>query len=552
MTAPPSAPHDVNPAPEAQAGSGEGGTVARRAGIVAAFTLASRVLGYVRDATLAHLFGAGADYDAFVVAHTIPNFLRRLVAEGSLVITFVPLLAQERRQGGLPAMRSFFASVLGVLIPLLFLLTVAGVLWPEPLVRAFAPGFDAERLETAVRLTRIMMGYIFFISLMALAGGALNTVGVFAAPAAAPILLNVAIIVAAVGLGGALAAPIDAVAYGVLVGGLLQLLLQLPGLVRAGLWVRPRVELRHPALAELLRRMLPAIFGVAVYQINIMVIRQIGSYLPEGQLSCYYNATRLQEFALGVFAVSVSVAALPTLAEHAAAGDFARMRSTFRRALRVTNFVTIPSTLGLLVLAEPVVGVLFRHGAYGADAARVTAELLVILALAMVPVGAVRIMVPAFYALGDTKTPVNAALVSLVATFALGHATKDRFEIHGLVAATSVAALLQAVLLFALWRRALRRRSAQGVLPAVAGPSLSAHALSTTLAMLPGAGLVYYLGQQLDWYEVGKLPGAAGLAGLVALAGTVFAVCARWLGLEEVELVLGAVRRRFTRAVKKV
>lgn len=552
MTSSPSAPGDANPPIPAEAPSKEGVTVARRAGVVAVFTLASRVLGYVRDATLAHVFGAGAAYDAFVVAHTIPNFLRRLVAEGSLVITFVPLLAQERRQGGVPAMRSFFAAVLGLLIPLLLVLTLAGVLFPEPLVTAFAPGFDPERTENAVRLTRIMMGYIFFISLMALAGGALNTVGVFAAPAAAPILLNLAIIGFAVGLRRFFDAPIDAVAYGVLVGGLLQLALQLPGLAKRGLLVAPSVQLRHPALLELLRRMLPAVFGVAVYQINIMIIRQIGSYLPSGQLSCYYNATRLQEFALGIFAVSVSVAALPTLSEHAAAGDFGRMRATFRRALRVTNFVTIPSTVGLLVLSGPVVGVLFRHGAYGVEAARLTAELLFILALAIVPVGAARVTVPAFYALGDTKTPVYAALVSLAVTFALGHAAKDSFEMHGLVAATSIAALIQASLLFALFRRALRTRSPGAELPPVGGPSLSSHAVRTTLAILPGAAVVHFLARRLDWYAVGKLEGAGALLGLVALAGVLFAVCARLLRLEEVELVLGAVRRRFTGSVKKV
>lgn len=552
MTAPPLPPDESGSAADADARPTEGETVAKRAGVVAVFTLLSRVLGYVRDATLANLFGASAAYDAFVVAHTIPNFLRRLVAEGSLVITFVPLLAEERRRGGRPAMRSFFSSVLGILIPVLLLLTAAGVLFPEPLVTAFAPGFEPERAEIAVRLTRIMMGYIFFISLMALAGGALNTEGVFAAPAAAPVLLNVAVIGFALGLREYFDAPIDAVGYGVLLGGVLQLALQLPALARRGLLVVPRIELRHPALLELLRRMVPAIFGVAVYQINIMVIRQIGSYLPSGQLSCYYNATRLQEFALGVFAVSVSVAALPTLSLHAASGDFARMRATFRRALLITNFVTIPSTFGLLVLSAPIVGVLFRHGAYGTDAAVMTAELLILLALAMVPVGAVRVIVPAFYALGDTKTPVYAAMASLAATFIIGHAVKEAYEIHGLVAATSIAAVIQAGLLFGLFRRAIRRRSPGEVLPSVGGPSLPSHAIRTAIATLPGAAAAFFLAERLDWYAVGKLQGASLLLGLLVVVGLSFAFLARLLGLEEIDLVLGAVRRRFTRLVKKV
>jgi len=211
---------------------GEGRTMARRAGVVAAFTLGSRVLGFARDAVLGHVFGAGEAQDAFVAAQTIPNVLRRLVGEGSLMIAFVPILAEEKARGGPEAMRRYTRAVLGLLIPLLFVMCALGMAFPEALVEAFAAGFTGERRTLAVDLTRVMMPYLFFISLTALASGALNVQGRFAAPAAAPILLNVAIILGAVVARSWFRVPIEAVAWGLVLGGVLQLALQVPYLKR--------------------------------------------------------------------------------------------------------------------------------------------------------------------------------------------------------------------------------------------------------------------------------------------------------------------------------
>lgn len=532
------------------------GSVVRRAGVVAFFTLLSRILGYARDAVLAHVFGATATFDAFVVAQTVPNFLRRLVAEGALVIAFVPLLSEERQRGGLPAMRAFSGAVVGALIPVLVGLVAVGVLFPGFVVDVFAPGFNAERRAVAEALTQIMMPYIFFVSLMAVAGGALNVLGSFAAPAAAPIFLNVAIIGFAVLLRDLFDEPIVAVAWGVTVGGVLQLLLQLPALARRGLLVGPRWAPSDPALRTLLKRMGPAVFGVAVYQINLMVIRQIGSFLPDGQLTCYYSATRLQEFALGVFAVSVSVAALPTLSEHAAAREWYRLSGTFRRAMRVTNFVTVPATLALLVLSGPIVGVLFRHGQFSAESARITAELLVILGAALVPIGAVRVAVPTFYALGDTRTPVVGAVVSLLTTVGLGFALGRSYEIWGLTFATSAAAVTQLLVLWAMLRGALRRRIAADTAagrvlerptPTAPEPGVVVHALTCTLAAAPAVGLAAWLAQQRVWDGGDNLAGAMLLFPLIGATVLGYFGCAKLLRIPEADLVLGAVLRRVRR-----
>ena len=519
------------------------GALARRAGTVAAFTLGSRVLGYVRDAVMAHAFGASLALDAFIAAQTIPNVLRRLVAEGTLMIAYIPLLTEEKTTGGRAAMRRFSAAVLGALLPVLVLLVGLGVAFPEVGVALFASGFDEPRAVLAADLTRVMMPFLLFISLVAVASGALNTVGRFAPPAAAPMLLNVAIITAVLAVRDRFEDPIEAAAWGVVAGGAAQLLLQLPFLAREGLLVRPRFEPRHPALAVLGRRMLPALFGVGVYQLNMVVIRQIASFLPSGQLSCYFLASRLEEFALGVFAVSISVAALPTLSEHAARKDRAALLETFDLALRATFFVTVPATAALLTLAEPIVVTLFQRGAFDAEATALTARLVRLMAGALLPIGAVRVMVPTYYALGDTRTPVVAATASLLTTAGLGLSLAGSLEVLGLTAATIGAAVAQAALLGA-W---LPRRVRSTVGPAPEGETAPAYlrfAIRCLGAALPGAYLAHRLSAALAWQTLETWQKVLGLGGLGALLVGSFAGLSALLGIEEARRVGGAIVRR--------
>lgn len=549
----------MSPAPRsASHANREGAKVAKRAGIVAIFTLGSRILGYARDAVLANIFGAGAVYDAFIIATTIPNFLRRLVAEGGLVVAFVPLLTEEREAGGLPAMQRFTAAVLGLLIPLLLGLSAAGMLFPDAAVALFAAGFDETRASIASDLTVIVMPYIAFVSLVALSGGVLNTFGRFAAPAAAPILLNVAIITGALGALKVYGKPVDAtdanalriaavVGYGWLAGGALQLILQLPFLVQHQMLVRPRFEPSYPAVVKLGRRMLPAVFGIAVYQLNLLVIRQIGSFLPTGQLTWYYSSTRLQEFALGVFAVSVSVAALPTLSEHAARADWDALRRMFHRALRITNFITIPTAAGMFVVAEPIVGVLFRHGAFSAHDAQQTAQLLRILTIGLIPIGVVRVMVPTFYSLGDTITPVVAGFISLATVASTGLLLVGDHEIAGLCVAMTIAAFVQLIPLRLLLARSLRRRGAGKLPPDPSDPSVFVHGLKCALAVVPSTAVAWLSTDLHDWFGGSNLVGALYLAVTAAVAGSLYMVAAKLLRIGEMDLFWGMVRRRLLR-----
>lgn len=554
------------PSVPASSPSGEHTTVARRAGTVVLFTLLSRVAGYVRDSVFGHVFGAGAVYDGFLYALTIPNVLRRLVAEGSLLIAFVPVLTEERKAGGTEAMRRFTSATLGLLIPVLLVLCGLGVALPEVWVTLFASQLDPERRAIAVHLTGIMMPYIVFISLTAVASGILNTRGVFGPPAAAPIALNAVLIVAALFLTGFFALPIEAVAWAFVVGGVLQLLLQVPWVAQNGLLVRPRWELENPGLRRLLARMGPAVLGVAAYQLNVLVIRQIASALPEGQLSCYHFASRLEEFALGVFAVSVSIAALPTLSEHAANQDRARLVGTFRRAVTATNFITVPSAVALGLFAEPMVGVLFRHGQFDASAGRLTADLLQMMAFALPAIGLVRVLVPTYYALGDTKTPVVASVASLVTTTVVGLVTMRAYEIRGLTLATIAAAGVQAVLLAGwLGRRLDRRFPSEELTSEVSiasdvseerldsgargwiGPA-TAHLMRVVVAVAPGALLGAAWAPSVEWLAGDNLRRAFDLGILLGGFGASYLVVGHLFGISEVRLVVEMARRRLRRA----
>ena len=531
------------------ASSSEGATIAKRAGVVGGFTLLSRVAGYVRDAVMVNVFGAGVANDAFVAAQTIPYVLRRLVAEGSLMIAFIPLLQAEKRAGGLTAMRRFYSAVLGGLLPVLVGLTALGMAFPEVPVQLLAGGFDAERAALATQLTRLMMPFLLFVSLTAVASGALNVQGIFGPPAAAPILLNLTMIAGAIVGSLFFDVPILAVGWALTLGGVAQLVLQLVFLARTGLLVGPSWDPGHPALRTLLARMLPAVFGVAVYQLNIIVIRRIASALPEGQLSCYFWATRLEEFALGVFAVSISIAALPTLSDHAARGDRAALIATYRRAVRATNFITVPSAVGLFILAEPIVGVLFRHGQFTAQDGLLTARLLQIMAVALIPIGLVRVTVPTYYAIGDTRTPVVAAIGSLITTAVVGVALMESLEIVGLTIATLGGALAQVVVLLGWLGIGLRRatKDIAPTAPQAQDPSVVQHALRCLLAIAPAAAIIALAAGQREWMGGDNLFGAAILAVFIGVAAVGYALVGRVLRLSEVELVWGMIRRRLRR-----
>jgi len=430
--------------------------VSRAAGTVGFYTLLSRILGLVRDMVLAYFFGSKMAADAFFVAFRIPNLLRRFFAEGSLTIAFIPvfteMLTRKSKQDAFELAR----AVLTLLSLLLVALTVLGVLLSPWLVRIQAYGFGASgaKYELTVLLTRITFPYIFLVSLVAFFMGVLNSLRHFAAPAAAPIFLNVGIIAGALCISPLLSEPIVGVAVGVLIGGILQVLLQIPSVLKKGLSLKPLWMPEHPAVKKIGLLMLPAIFGSAVYQLNQFIGTLLASFLPQGSISWLYYADRIVEFPLGVFAIAMSTAALPSLAKQVAGKDFSDFRETLGHALRLVFFITTPAAVGMIILRVPIIEVFFQRGAFDRMTTLMTAEALLFYSLGLWAFSASRVMLSAFYAFQDTKTPVQVATVTMIANALLSLALMGPLRHGGLALALSLSSTVQLLLLiFILGRR---------------------------------------------------------------------------------------------------
>ncbi len=430
--------------------------VTKAAGVVSGATLLSRIFGLLRDMVIAGYFGAGMASDAFFVAFRIPNLLRRLFAEGSLTIAFVPLFTEYLAKDGETAAFLFARSAMRFISILLAAAAVLGILLTPLIVRIMAPGFMAspEKLALTITLTRFMFPYIFFIGLVALCMGILNALGHFAAPALAPVFLNLAMIVAVLFLSPHLQHPVYGLAWGVLLGGLLQLVLQIPFLLREGVVFWEAASLFHPGLKRIGHLMLPAVFGAAVYQINILVGTLLASLLPDGSVSYLYYADRLVQFPLGIFAIAAATAVLPSFSAYAAVQDNKALSETFGYAMRLVFFITIPSMVGLILLREPIVGLLFKRGAFDAQTTALTASALLYYGIGLWAFSAVRIVVMLFYALQDTRTPVKMATISIFVNMILGVVLMWPLRHGGLALATSLASMVN----FCLLVMALRKK----------------------------------------------------------------------------------------------
>ena len=425
----------------------EKGQVIKAAGIVGGATFLSRLLGFIRDAVIAWYFGAGFSTDAFIAAFRIPNLLRRLFAEGSLSSAFIPVFSEYIVIHDQEEAFRLARSALRVLSVLLLLITLAGILLSPWLVPLIAPGFSPEKMSLTIRLTRLMLPYFFFIGLMALCMGILNGLGHFAAPALAPVLLNLAVIGSVTFISPGMREPIMGAAYGVLMGGILQLGLQIPFLIRKKIRLWKKARLMHAGLKKVVRAMFPVIIGGAVYQINILLGTLLGSLLSEGSVSYLYFADRLVQFPLGIFAIAASIAVLPSLSRQAAVRDYGGLTATFTYALKLVFFITIPAMVGLMILREPIVALLFQRGEFDAEATRLTSLAVLYYATGLWAYSAVKIVAATFFALQDTRTPLVMAIISIAANILLGMVLMKPMAHGGLALAASLASILNLILL---------------------------------------------------------------------------------------------------------
>ncbi len=409
----------------------------------------SRVLGFVRDMVIARYFGASMGADAFFVAFKIPNFFRRLFAEGAFSQAFVPVLAETKEKRGHKAVKHLVDALSYRLGGVLLIITAFGVFGSSIWMMVFAPGFldEPEKFALASDMLAITFPYLLLISLVAFSSAIMNTYNQFAVPAFTPVFLNLVLITFAIWVSPLLDVPVMALAWGVLVAGVVQLLFHLPYLYRLGLLPSPTRQ-SDSGVGEVKRLMIPALFGVSVAQINLLVDTILASFLVTGSVSWLYYSDRLMEFPLGVFGVALATVVLPGLSKKAANEDWKGFRQDIDSALRLVLIIGLPATLGLLLLAEPLITTLFYYGAFTERDVTMSGMSLMAYSFGLLGFILVKILAPAFYARKDMKTPVKIAIVALVANMVLNLILIGPFAHVGLATATSIAAFVNSGLLY--------------------------------------------------------------------------------------------------------
>jgi putative peptidoglycan lipid II flippase len=384
-------------------------------------TMISRVLGLVRDMSINATFGANAATDAFWVAFRVPNFMRRLFAEGSFSTAFVPVFTEVKETRAHADLKALVARVAGTLGGVLLIVTAAGVLGSDWLTAGFSPGaFDEpEKFALTSQLLRVTFPFLLFVSLTALAGGVLNSFHRFALPAITPVVLNLCMIAGALWLAPTLDVPIMALGWAILIAGILQLLLQFPALARLDLLAWPQWGWRHPDVQRILKLMLPTLFGSSIAQINLLLDTLIASFLISGSQTWLAQTDRLLEFPLGVFGVALGTVILPSLSRHHIATDREGFSKALDWGLRTALLISVPAMLGLVILAKPMLATLFQHGRFTAHDVHMAGLSLAALSFGLPAFALVKVVAPAFYSRQDTKTPVRAGIVAMVANMAM-------------------------------------------------------------------------------------------------------------------------------------
>lgn len=434
----------------------------RSTSVFSAMTFLSRIAGFVRDMLQARLFGVSAAMDAFVIAYRIPNYLRRIFAEGSMQMAFVPVLNEIRERGDKAALKDFIDHMAGALLAVVLVVSAVGMLAAPLIASLFAPGSidEPEKFELITQMLRITFPYLLFISMMALAASVLNSFGKFALPAVTPVLHNLVVIAAMLWLAPRFEVPVKALAWGVLAAGVLQLLVLWPSLGRLGLRPRFKPGFRHPDVRRVAKLMLPTLFSSSVAQLNLLIGTVFASLLVTGSQTWLYLSDRLVEFPLGLFGVAIGTVILPHLSRRHAATDTQGYNAALDWGLRLALLIGMPAALGLLLLAEPVTAAVYHYGKFTAFDTRMAAISLGAMSIGIPAFMLSKVLSPAFFARQDTKTPMRAAILTVIANVVMTIAFTTPLWLYqvqgahvGIALATALAGIFNAWL---LWR-ALRR-----------------------------------------------------------------------------------------------
>jgi len=472
----------------------------------------------LRDMVVSRLLGTSHSADALYIAYRIPNLLRRLTAEGAVSAAFIPVFTAELDQGGKRSAVRVANTCFTLSTLFLTVLIIIGIIFSREIVELYAVGFrfTPGKIDLAVLLNRIMFPYMVLISVAALGMGILNSLHIFAPSAAGPILLNLAVISSAYIFSPYLEEPALGVAIGVVIGGICQVAIQLPALWKNGFYFRWDMNWQHPAIKKMGRLLVPGLFGIGITQINVFIDSAFGSLVGEGAVTALYLSDRVMDFIMGVYTLALATAILPTISRLAREEDWKEFSRTFFFSMRLVAFLTIPATLGLILLRYPIVRILFERGRFDSQSTQLTALPLFCFSLGLAAFSALKMVIPAFYAKQDTRTPVLSALVALIVNFAANWLLLKPLGAGGPALATSIAAYINFSILYFILRRHL-------------SPTDEIYFLKSTakflLASVPMTFWLYFAGESSIWLS------GSSIIRMVALAGAMILSCGLYFGL---------------------
>ncbi|MGD8173005.1 murein biosynthesis integral membrane protein MurJ [Vibrio sp. TRT 21S02] len=500
--------------------------------IVSAMTLVSRVLGLVRDVVVANLMGAGASADVFFFANKIPNFLRRLFAEGAFSQAFVPVLTEYHAAGDMNKTRELIAKAAGTLGVIVSIVTIIGVLGSGAVTALFGAGWfidwlndgpAAPKFELASFMLKITFPYLWFITFVALSGAILNTLGKFAVSSFTPVFLNVMIILSAWFIAPQLPQPEVGLAIGVFLGGLVQFFFQIPFLIKAGVMVKPKWGWRDPGVVKIRTLMIPALFGVSVSQINLLFDTFIASFLQTGSISWLYYSDRLLEFPLGLFGIAIATVILPALSRKHVDAHGEGFAHTMDWGVRMVTLLGIPAMLGLMVLAKPMLMVLFMRGEFSPQDVHQASLSLMAYASGLLNFMLIKVLAPGYYSRQDTKTPVKYGIIAMVSNMVFNAIFAYFYGYIGLAMATALSALVNMVLLYRGLHRAGVYKLSRKTVFFIGKLVLAGSAMV--------AGLMWLLEDMNVWLTWSFIQRASTLAGLIAVGGVVYLLVLGILGV---------------------
>ncbi|MDY6969756.1 MAG: murein biosynthesis integral membrane protein MurJ [Spirochaetota bacterium] len=434
-------------------------TLLKSTGVVALSTFASRIMGFIRDMIIANYFGASGKLDGFWIAFRIPNLLRRLVAEGALTISFIPVYTDYLVNKGRHEALELAQKTFSFLILILLIFTLLGVIFSPQIVELFAYGFtDAEIIDLTTSLNRMLFPYLFLIGIVAFAMGILNSHRIFFPSSFSPVLLNVGFITGAVILTKFFKEPLFGLALGVIVGGILQVLLQIPYLIKIRFKIKFKIDINDPGIQKIFRMIVPALWGIGIYQVNILMSTMLASMLPEGSISYLYYSDRLTELVLGVFIISIGNVILPEMSKFSANNDFHKLGELYSSSIRISLFIAIPATIAIMTVGTPIISTLFMRGKLTSYHVEMIYRALLFASPGIISLAILRITTPAFYSLKDTKTPVLSSAISFILNIVLGYILMQTWMKHaGLSLANSISATAQTLFLIICFQRKIGR-----------------------------------------------------------------------------------------------